>query len=137
MRALTWTAHPVRRRPQQLALVAAVVLLSAWAILVTLESGYLALLGALLLMVAVAPYWLPSHYRLDDEGVEERRWPRRRRRSWADLRRLQIGPGAALVSPFARPHRLDRFRGLVVYFDGGDRDVIVAALRARLDGGAP
>lgn len=133
---LVWTAHPARRRPDQVALVAAVVLLSAWAVLVTLGSPYLAALGAVLIAIAIAPFWLPTHYRLDDDGVEERRWPRRRFRPWSELRRLQIGPGAALLSPFSRRHRLERLRGLVVYFDGGDRDAIVAALEARL-GGAP
>jgi hypothetical protein len=127
---ITWTAHPARRRPQQIALVAAVVLLSAWAVMVTLDSAYLALLAAVLLVLAVAPFWLPTHYRLDDDGVEERRWPRRRFRAWRELRRIEIGPGAALVSPFARRHALDRMRGLIVYFDGGPRDRIVAALQA-------
>lgn len=131
--ALRWTSHPARRRPDQLALVAAVVLLSAWAIMVSLGSGYLALLGAILLLLAIAPFWMPTHYCLDDDGVEERRWPRRRYRRWSELRRVQIGPGAALVSPFERAHRLERFRGLMIYFDGGPRDAIVAALRARLE----
>ncbi len=37
-----------------------------------------------------------------------------------------------LLSPFARPTWLDRYRGVLVMFDGGDRDAIVAAARARL-----
>lgn len=133
---LEWTAHPARRRPDLVALCAAVVLLSAWAILVTLEAPWLALLGAVLLVIAIAPFWMRTRYRIDEAGVEERRWPRRRRRAWRELRRVQVGPGAALVSPFAAPHRLDRFRGLVVYFDGGPREAIIAALRAGVAGAA-
>lgn len=129
---LAWTSQPARRRPDHAALLAAVVLLSAWAIMVTLEAPYLALVGAVLLLVSVAPFWMPTRYRLDDDGIELRRWPRTRRRPWAELRRAQIGASAALVSPFAEPNRLDRFRGLVLYFDGGDRAAIVAALRAHL-----
>jgi len=129
---LRWTAHPARRRPQDVALVAAVVLLSAWAIMVSLQSAYLAALAAVVLVLSVSPFLLPTHYRINDDGVEEVRIGRRRFRPWSELRRLQIGAGAALVSPFARPHWLDRHRGILLYFDGADRDQVVAALRARI-----
>lgn len=134
---LTWTAHPARRRPDHVALVVAVALLAAWAVLVTLEAPWLALLAVILIAAAVAPFWLPTRYRIDDDGVEEARWPRRRRRGWAELRRVEVGPRALLVSPFARRSWLDRHRGVIVMFDGGDRDAIVAAVRARLAGQAP
>jgi hypothetical protein len=127
-----WTAHPARRRPDQVALVVAVVLLSAWAVLVTLEAPWLAVLTAILLAVAVVPFWWPTHYRVDDLGVEERRWPRRRFRPWSELRRVEVGPRALLVSPFARATWLDRYRGIVVMFDGGDREAIVAAVQERV-----
>ena len=129
---LAWTAHPARRRPDQVALIAAVVLLSAWAVLVTLAAPWLAILAAALLVIAVAPFWLPTRYRLDAAGIEERRWPRRRYRTWAELRRCDVGGRALLLSPFARPSWLDRYRGMVVMFDGGERAAIIAAVQARL-----
>jgi len=113
-----------------------VALLSAWAVLVTLEAPWLAALAVVMIAAAVAPFWLPTRYQIDDAGIEERRWPRRRRRAWAELRRVDVGPRALLVSPFARPSWLDRYRGMVVMFDGGDRAAIVAAVRARFGEGA-
>ena len=71
-------------------------------------------------------------FRLTDDGVEERRLWSSRRRRWGDLRRVQVGPGAALVSPFARPTWLDRYRGIVLQLDGADRDHVVAILRQRV-----
>lgn len=133
---LSWTSHPARRRPDQLALVAAVVLLSAWVVLVTLRSPLLALLAVVILVVAVGPFLFPTHYRLDERGVEQRRLLGRRFRPWSELRRLQVGPGAALVSPFARPSWMDRHRGFILYFDGLDaagREQAVAALRSRVE----
>ena len=132
---LQWTAHPARRRPDQLALIAAVVLLSAWAVLVTLGSPWLALLAALFLVAATSSFLFPTHYRLDEQGVEQRRFIGRRFRAWGDLRRLQVGPAAALVSPFARPRWMDRQRGVVLYFDGLDaaaKSQVVELLRARV-----
>jgi hypothetical protein len=132
---LRWTAHPAKRRPDQIALIAGVVLITSWAVMASLESGFLALLAAIILLIAVAPFLLPTHYRLDDSGVEARGILTRKFRRWEDLRRLQIGPGAALVSPFARPSWLDRQRGILLYFDGLDgaaREPVVAELKARL-----
>jgi hypothetical protein len=129
---LRWTAHPAKRRPREVALVAMVVLFSSWAIMVALRSAFLAALGAVILLISVAAFLAPTHYALTDEGIEEKRLGRRAFRPWAALRRAQIGPGAALLSPFARPHRLDRFRGVMVYLDGADRAAVVAAIRARL-----
>ncbi|MCE9577704.1 MAG: hypothetical protein K8W52_31425 [Deltaproteobacteria bacterium] len=129
---LRWTAHPAKRRPRDVALVAAVVLLSSWAVMVSLRSFFLAGLAAVILLVSVAAFLAPTHYALTDDGVELRRLGRRSFRPWAELRRAQIGPGAALLSPFARPHRLDRYRGLMVFFDGADRAQVIAAVRTRL-----
>ncbi len=136
---VVWTAHPARRRPQDVFLVGSVVLVSAWAVMVTLDSPFLALLAAVILLVAVAPFLLPTRYVLDDDGVEQRRMWTRKRRSWSDLRRLQVGPGAALVSPFSRPSFLDRHRGLLLYLEGLDpagRERVVAVLRERIGAGA-
>lgn len=124
-----WTAHPAKRRPRDLFLVLAVVLLTAGAVLASLESLFLTALSALFLTMAVAPFLFPTRYTLTDTAVSERRLGREKMRQWADLRRLQVGPGAVLVSPFARPHWLDRYRGLVLILDGADRDEVLATVR--------
>ena len=130
--ALTWTAHPARRRPHHVALVAAVVLVTCSVVISSLESFLLAGLAAAILVLAVAPFLFPTRYTLDDQGVCERRMLRRRSRRWSELRRLEVGREAALLSPFARPNWLDRYRGLIVMFDGGDRAAVVSFLEDKL-----
>jgi len=127
-----WTAHPAKRRPRDVALVGAVVLLTMGAVLTAFESLFFTALAAVILVVAVAPFLFPTRYTLTDQGIEERRLLRSRSRAWRDMRRLQVGEGAALVSPFSRPSWLDRYRGLVLMFDGGDRDAIVEILRDKV-----
>jgi hypothetical protein len=128
-----WTAHPARRRPRDVALVAAVVLITCGVVLASLGSLLLSVLAAVILMVAVAPFLLPTHYTLTDVGIEERRAFRRKSRQWSDLRRLQVGPRAALVSPFASKSWMDRYRGLIVMFDGADRDQVVDILERQVN----
>lgn len=127
-----WTAHPARRRPQDVMLLAAVTMFSAYAVLVSLGSGFLAALAVVILLVAVTPFIAPTRYRIDGEGVSERRLGRHRFRAWGDLRRVQVGKGAALVTPFARASWMDRYRGILLYFDGADRDRVIGLLRARI-----
>lgn len=131
-----WTAHPAKHRPRDVALVASVALIFCGVVLSSLHSLWLTALAALVLVLALAPFLFPTRYQLTDEGVFERRLGRWRGRKWDELRRVQVGPGAALVSPFAAPHRLDRYRGMLLYFDGGDRDSIVDILRGKVDGTA-
>ena len=110
-------------------------MITAWTVMVTLGSPYLALLAAVLLVVSVASFLFPTHHRLGDDGVEVARLGSRRFRPWPELRRAQIGRGGALLSPFARPSWMDRYRGLLLSFDGlatDDRAAVVAELRRRL-----
>jgi hypothetical protein len=130
---LAWTAHPARRRPRDLALVAAVLFLTAGAVLVAFESLFMTGLAVVILLLSITSFLFPTHYRLSEEGVEERRLGVRRARRWADLRRVEIGPGAALVSPFASKNLLDRTRGFTLLFDGADRPAVVAELRRRME----
>jgi hypothetical protein len=130
---LVWTAHPARRRPRELALVAAVLFLTTGAVLVSFESLFMTGLAAIIVLVSISSFLFPTHYRLSEEGIEERRLGVKRSRRWADLRRLEIGPGAALVSPFARKSLLDRTRGFLVLFDGADRQAVVSELGRRME----
>jgi hypothetical protein len=129
---LTWTAHPARRRPRELALVVAVVSVTMAAVLVSFESAFLAAVAGAILVVAVAPFLLPTRYTITDEEVTARRGLLRRARRFAELRRLEVGRDAALVSPFGTPNPLDRRRGLVILLDGADRERVLAVLRQKL-----
>ena len=129
---IQWTAHPARRRPQDVMLAVCVIALTSWAVLLSLRSGWLAVIAAAMLVVAIVPFLVPTHYRIDDGGIAERRLFVTRSRRWAELRRIEVGRAAALLSPYARRRWLDRYRGMVVYFDGAERERVIAALEERV-----
>jgi hypothetical protein len=129
---MVWTAHPAARRPQDVMLVVFVIAIASYAILVGMQSAWLAGVAAIMLVIATAPFLLRTHYRLDGDGVVERRGFVTRSRRWSELRRLEVGRAAALVSPYAQRRWLDRYRGITIYFDGGDRDAVIRELQARL-----
>lgn len=129
---IEWTAHPAARRPQDVMLVMFVIAIASYAILISMQSAWLAVIAAILLVVATAPFLLRTHYRIDGDGVVERRGFVIRSRRWSELRRLDVGRTAALVSPYAQRRWLDRYRGITIYFDGSDRDAVIRALQERL-----
>lgn len=113
-------------------LATCVVALTAWAVLVGLGSAWLAVVAVALVVAAIAPFLVPTRYRLDDVGIVEQRLFVTRSRRWSALRRVDVGRDAVLVSPYASPRWLDRYRGIVVLLDGADRERVVAELRARV-----
>jgi hypothetical protein len=127
-----WTAHPAKRRPQDVMLAVCVIALTAWAVLVSLGSPWLAVVAAVLLVVAIAPFLLPTHYQLDADGIAEQRLWMTRSRKWTELRRVDVGRAAALVSPYAQKRWLDRYRGITIYFDGAERDAVIRTLEERI-----
>jgi hypothetical protein len=130
---MRWTAHPARRRPQDAMLAICVIAFATYAVLVGMQSPWLALVAAAMLLVAVSPFLARTHYRLDADGIAERRLFVTRTRRWSELRRLEIGRAAALVSPYTQRRWLDRYRGMTIWFDGGERDAVIRALEEHLD----
>jgi len=129
---ITWTAHPAARRPKDVMLAIFVTALAAYAVLVGMQSVWLAVIAVVILVIAIAPFMMRTHYTLDDDGIAERRGFVMRRRQWTELRRLEVGRAAALVSPYAKARWLDRYRGITIYFDGGDRAAVIRELEAHL-----
>ncbi len=134
---ITWTVHPARQRPADAALGAAIVSLAAWAVLVSLQSLLLTGLALVILLVATAAFWLPTTYILDDTSVTEQRLGRRRIRAWHELRRFTVGSRGALLSPFARPHRMDRYRGIVLLFGDQAPEPVRALLAQKITQAQP
>src|SRR5262249_30422966 len=128
----SWTAHPARRRPRDVALVVAVVATTMGVVLMSFDSLLLAALAGVVLVVAVAPFLLPTRYTVTDEAIEAARGFRRVRRRFADLRRVDVGDDRALLSPFRAPRRLDPYRALMVFPDGADRARVVGILRDKI-----
>jgi len=128
---VAWTAHPAKERPRDLALFACVLFMTLGATLMAFNSLFLTTLAGFILTIGVSQFLFPTHYSLSDWGVEAKGLVRTKARRWAELRRYEVGKGAALVSPLARRSWLDRYRGIILMFDSTNRDRIVNALNQR------
>ncbi len=73
---------------------------------------YWGILAFVLLLGANLSFVTPTRYELTDEGVTVHRFWGRIHYPWSRFRRVVQDRNGVFLSPFARPSRLDAFRGL-------------------------
>jgi hypothetical protein len=132
--AVEWTCHPVRHRPVAAVLVTAFLVLLVLGIQLAFGDPFLTALGAAILAASLAPFYLPTRYRMSQDGVAIRTAFGAREKPWDLYRRWEADRHGVLISPFDHPSRLDRLHGLNLRFDPPDRDRVLVYLRNRLHG---
>jgi hypothetical protein len=100
------------------------MLLASAAATVVGESLWWGILGFLLLLVSLWSYFLPCRYVMDDWGVRKRSPFGEEKRSWDQVRSMVPDRNGVLLSPFPKPSRLAKFRGLSVQFSGNRKEVL-------------
>jgi hypothetical protein len=128
---LEWSAWPAKEKPL-FTLGIVLFLLAIW-----IAVGYIyreavwVLLAVILLLGAVAPFFVITRYRLDEEGVSMKRYVTTMKKRWEELRSYYPDKNGVLVSPFAKPSRLENFRGVYLRF-GGNREKVLAVLEQNI-----
>ena len=108
----TWTSHPLREEPLAKSVLLVLIILGvAFIVGVSFQSITFALLSVVLLTAAMTRYFFPTRYVLDDRGFTISHIGTHRQYSWTNFRRAARHPDGIFLSPFAKPHRLDTFRG--------------------------
>jgi len=128
---LEWSVWPAKEKPL-LSLGLIVLLFAIW-----IAVGYIYReaiwvgLAVVLLSGAVAPYFVITRYRLDEEGIATKRYLTPMKKRWEELRSFYPDKNGVLVSPFAKPSRLENFRGMYLRF-GGNREAVLNVLEERI-----
>ena len=128
---MEWQVWPARERPL-LSIGLIVLLIVVWVgVEVIYREVIWVFLAVVLLLGTVAPFFVITRYRLDEEGVSVQRYFATTRKRWAELRSYYPDQNGVLVSPFSRPSRLENFRGLYLRF-GGNREAVLNVLEMRI-----
>jgi hypothetical protein len=128
-RAFSWKVHPLADEPwlKSAALVLLVCAVSAAAGL-SFEGWLYGAVSLAALAASLSRYLLPTHYALDESQLRIRHLGRQQQRPWQQCRRADVHDDGVFLSPFARPHRLDPFRGCFLRF-GRNRDAVLRFVR--------
>ncbi len=129
---LTWTCHPARHRWIVAVLVALLVLGLCAGVLASFRDPFLAGLSLVILAASLAPFYLPTRYRMSEDGIEIESIFGARKKAWDLYRRFTVDRHGILLSPFDRPSRLDRFHGLNIRFDAPDRERVIGYVERKI-----
>ncbi len=127
---LRWRVLPCARDWRLTAATVALVLLVLCVVYLAFgHVGWVAI-SAVFLFGSLAPFFLPTTYSLDDDGISVRGPFGTTRRAWSALRSHRVGAQGVLLSPFSRPSRLEGFRGIHLRFQD-NRDEVMALVTSQ------
>jgi hypothetical protein len=133
---LSWRCHPVKRRPVVSLAVTAFILLVGFLVYFATDSRGFTVLAMAILFASLAKFYFPTDYRLSDRNIKIRTTTQTLVKEWSLYRSCYADKNGVLLSPFARPSRLENFRGLYIMFEN-NRDEVTAFVKERIGRGTP
>ncbi len=122
-----WTAHPVREKPRRGVLAAALIVFCGVLVAMIVADPMLGPLAAggsiLFLFLTLNRFFLPTRYRIDEQGVSARFPLGGRALAWSEIRRFPHDREGGYVSPRDRGGALDT-RGISLLFAGRGAAII-------------
>ena len=129
---LEWSSHPVRRKTV-VSILVVLFLLAVWLVVyVTTSSTLLTGLAVIIMLGSMSSFFLPTRYELDEKKVKIRFFFTNREREWSAFRSFYVDKNGVLLSPFAKPSRLENFRGVYVRFSR-NKDQVVDFVRSKIE----
>jgi hypothetical protein len=128
---LKWSSHPVKKKTF-ISFLVIVFLSVVWLVVyLTTYSLFLTGLSVVIMLGSLSSFFLPTHYELDQEKIKVRFFLTKREREWSAFRSFYVDKNGVLLSPFAKPSRLENFRGIYVRFHQ-NKDQVVDFVKSRI-----
>lgn len=128
---LTWEVHPLRENWMRSALLLLFLLLLFLGIHWLFQSVFVSLLSAIFVTGSLYRYFVPFQYKLYEHQLIVTAPFYRLTKPWSSFRSLYVDKNGVLLSPFAKPSRLENFRGIYVRF-GENQSEVVDFLKAKI-----
>ena len=131
---LEWVCHPARRSKKVTYLVSIFIVILVAVVYYATYSIWFTILGFLILTGSLAGFYFPSHYKFTDDGIYVKTTMQTLEKKWTQYRSYYSDKNGVLLSPFARPSRLENFRGIYIKFWNNKEDVM-AIVRGKIKRG--
>jgi hypothetical protein len=129
---LKWSSHPVKKKTAVSVLVVLFLFVVWLVVYVTTSSLLLTGLAVIIMLGSLSSFFFPTNYELDQKKVRIRFFFTKREREWSAFRSFYVDKNGVLLSPFAKPSRLENFRGVYVRF-GPNKDQVVDFVRSKIE----
>ena len=129
--SISWKSHPAKESPWK-TLVALLVILASGVVATTfMNSAGFGALASIIMFFSLSKFFFPTTYTLNSNGVTVKTTTQTFTREWGRFNSFYADRYGVLLSPFARPSRLESFRGLYITF-GANRNDVVAYITAHV-----
>lgn len=113
--AIGWTAHPAAREPLKLAGIVLVAAIAAVGGILWMGSVLWGAISAGVIVAAVLPFLLRTHYRISDGKLHVRTALYRFERDLRAFRAFEVAEGRLWLCTRTTRARLDNYRGLLIH----------------------
>jgi hypothetical protein len=127
-----YVCHPAKRNTAITVLTTVFLIICVILVWLISFSPFMVGLSILILFGSLAGFYFPTRYYFYDDHLTIKTALHSLRKDWTLFRSFFPDRNGVLLSPFARPTRLENFRGTYVKFEG-NRDKVMAIVRARID----
>ena len=127
-----YTCHPAKRNMTITALTTVFLVVCVILVWLISFSLFMVALSILILFGSLAGFYFPTRYFFYDDHLVVKTTIQSLRKDWSLFRSYYPDKNGVLLSPFARPTRLENFRGTYIKFEG-NRDKVMEIVRAKID----
>lgn len=130
---ISWTVHPLVEDWTRSALLGLFLVFLFLGIYWGFSSIPIGLLSSIFLISSLYKYFLPFHHQCEADRLIISTYCYRLTRPWAAFRSFYVDANGVLLSPFARPTRLENFRGVYVRFGKHPPDQVVNFISSKIE----
>ena len=128
---LEWKCHPATRKPWVTLGVTVFVLVISMLVFAATDSKAFSFLALLVMFASLAKFYFPTKYRMTDEKITIKTTTQTLHKEWTIYRSFYPDKKGVLLSPFARPTRMENFRGLYIMF-ANNRDEVIDFVKVHI-----
>lgn len=128
---ISWSVNPLSGSPWKAILFWLILAFIIWAFHWNValdfqlhESLLYTFLVTVLLLAYLSQVYLTTHFKVNADGGEYRRWFYRRQMPWSRVRSVIDDHAKLLLSPFPVRSRLEKYRGMHLVYRGNRSEVI-------------
>ncbi|MCK4321305.1 hypothetical protein KAX08_02165 [candidate division WOR-3 bacterium] len=120
---IEWVSFPAVENLKKTT-IATIFIIGLSTLLYFLYGPIYGFLSILFLGFSLLPYYTPTTYRLNKDGIEVKKVFYTIKKSWSNFRSFYPDKNGVLLSPFPIPTRLENFRGIYIRFRGNGEEVL-------------
>lgn len=128
----SWIFHPAKASWLVTTLLTVFLFLLLVIVFWLTQSRLFTLIGTVVLVGSMRSFYFPTEYKLFDDRIEVFYTISSHKKNWDIYRRVYPEKNGVFLSTFARPTRMENFRGLFVKYGDADRDRILEIIQNRI-----